>query len=126
MTKRLIDCIRQEIKLLDNKTGLRAANIQIQLTKSLDNVGEYSFNRITEQFAFSMLYFLDTSIPKGALIHVICHEYAHYFAYHVFNERGHGYFFKQCFKLLACEDSNEIRQIFLKKRANLISNNSLV
>lgn len=116
MTERLIELIRQEIKLLDSKTGLHAADVRIRLTKSIDDVGEYSFNEITEKFSFSLLYFLDTSIPKRALVHVIRHEYAHYFAHHVFNEKNHGYFFKHCCKQLDCEDLKEIRQIFLNAK----------
>lgn len=115
MSEDIIDWIRKEITQLDSKTGLHAADIGIRLTKSIDAVGEYRFGETAEQFVFSARYFQDTSIPKRALVHVIRHEYAHYFAYHVFNERRHGYFFKQCCKQLACEDSNEIRQIFLKK-----------
>lgn len=126
MTERLIGLIRQEIKLLDNKTGLHAADVRIRLTKSIDDVGEFSFDKITEQFSFSMLYFLDTSIPKHALVYVIRHEYAHYYAYHVFNEKNHGYFFKHCCKQLGCEDLYEIRQIFLNTKEKFASDTSLL
>ena len=89
--------IRQELKRLDQITGLNGALLPIKFGKAKGTLGSFSYtSKDSLEFYFSTYYFLDPGFPVEEKLYVIRHEYAHYMDYMINGFSSHGPQWKKC------------------------------
>lgn len=96
----ILEVIRNQLVVCDEKTGLKGNDLPIYLMNSLNIMGQFHYNC---KFGFNRPLFTDPdpAIKDNDLIsYVILHEYAHYINYAQYGETGHGWWFKHCCKML--------------------------
>ena len=74
------DKIRYIIRKLDEKTGLNGAALPIVLNRTKCRLGCYRYGTELEQFRFSLAFMNNPATPEAAVVDLIRHEYAHYYA----------------------------------------------
>lgn len=89
--------VRDELKCLDQKTGLCGADIPIVFNNAKRTLGSFStHNGKAKQFCFSNHYFQNQDFPVEEAIDTIRHEYAHYMDFVLNGKLGHSTSWKQC------------------------------
>lgn len=89
--------IRDEIKRLDQKTGLRGEDIPIVFGNAKHTLGSFcTQNGNAKQFRFSNYYFQNKDFPVEEAVDTIRHEYAHYMDFVINGKLGHSTSWKQC------------------------------
>ncbi|MCM1133838.1 MAG: hypothetical protein NC340_10260 [Ruminococcus flavefaciens] len=107
----IINLILAEMNRLDGITGEKASDLPIILQDSDHIVGQYVYNpenQIKEYFTFSRFFFGDSVIEKSTLIHIIRHEYSHFLNFHWYRQRGHGFWFQYCCRMLDCTPDSSV------------------
>ena len=87
--------IREEIKRLDQKTGLNGNSLGIRFNNAQCTLGQYDGGP-NKCFIFSNFYYQNPDWPDKLAIDVIRHEYAHYMDHMLYGNRGHGPTWKAC------------------------------
>lgn len=87
--------IREEMKKLDAKTGLRGAELPISFNNAKCTLGLYCSEN-GGSFKFSNYYFQDPDWPFESALDVIRHEYAHHMDHMFYGHSGHGSTWKLC------------------------------
>lgn len=87
--------IREEMRKLDEKTGLSGAALPIRFTKSIHTLGQFS-SADGGSFCFSNYYFQNRDWPYECALNTIRHEYAHYLDHMKYGGHGHGKTWKWC------------------------------
>ena len=89
--------IREELRKLDEKTGLHGADLPISFTNSYSILACF-VSGVEESFRFSNKYLKNDEFPDIEVEYLIRHEYAHYMSWTRYGEegRGHGAFWKKC------------------------------
>ena len=91
------EMIRTELRRLDIKTGLHAADLPIKFGKAKGTVGRFSYASDDKLgFYFSNYYFQNPNHPVEEKLDTIRHEYAHYMDYMLNGSSSHGPSWKQC------------------------------
>ena len=80
--------IREEMRRLDEKTGLHGAQLPIEFFRGRSLLGEYCFDA-DKGFRFSVTYLDDPQWSERSALNLIRHEYAHYMD-HVLNGSAPG------------------------------------
>ena len=89
--------IRNVMKELDKKTGLKGAMLPIIFTKSRGTIGYFSVvGGKSNRFAFSDYYYQDPDWPAEMAIEMIKPEDAHDLDYETYGKAGHGPTWKIC------------------------------
>lgn len=89
--------IREELKRLDQKTGLCGADVPIVFNNVKRTLGSFSaHNGKAKRFYFSNHYFQNQDFPVEEAIDTIRHEYAHYMDFVINGNLGHSTSWKQC------------------------------
>ena len=99
------DRIRDEIKRLDEITGLCGVGIRIKFGRSAYYLGRF-FAKNKEgqmEFYFSNVFFQDPSFREEYAVDVIRHEYAHYMNWVLNHKVGHGNSWKRCCKIVGAK-----------------------
>ncbi|MBR4049526.1 MAG: hypothetical protein IKK09_03435 [Clostridia bacterium] len=91
--------IREEMAKLDNKTGLRGAELPITFNNAKCTLGLYCSNN-GGSFKFSNYYFQDPEWPIESALDVIRHEYAHHMDHVLYGHSGHGSTWKICCRIV--------------------------
>ena len=88
--------IRDEMKRLDEKTGLNGAALPILFNNSKVTLGCFYFiGDQARKFEFSNHYFQDPDFPTEEALDIIRHEYAHYMDQVLYGNSGHSITRKQ-------------------------------
>lgn len=92
------EVIRQEIRRLDQQTGLNGADITIRLYEEREPLGCFTFiDPVRMTFGFSATRFEEPTFTRAEALDVIRHEYAHFMEYRLFGEStDHGPNWKLC------------------------------
>lgn len=89
--------IRDEIKRLDQKTGLCGAELPIVFDNRKQTLGSFSVESgKAKMFRFSIHYFQNPDFPVEEAVDCIRHEYAHYLDFMLNGKLGHSSTWKQC------------------------------
>ena len=89
--------IREEIKQLDQKTGLLGATLPIKFNNSNRTLGSFcSASGQPKMFCFSNHYFQNPSFSVEEAVDCIRHEYAHYMDLVINKRYGHSPSWRQC------------------------------
>lgn len=89
--------VRDELKCLDQKTGLCGADLPIVFNNAKRTLGSFStHNGKAKRFCFSNHYFQNQDFPVEEAIDTIRHEYAHYMDFMINGKLGHSTSWKQC------------------------------
>lgn len=108
------EMIRNELKRLDMKTGLNAANLPIKFGNAKCTLGRFSYSSNDKlEFYFSTFYFHDPNHPVEEKLDTIRHEYAHYMDYMLHGSSSHGPLWKRCCEIVGAFPS----RCFSKERA---------
>lgn len=110
--------IRDEMNHLDMVTGISTIYSPIFITDSYNLVGTYSPNTYPDCFSFSKKFFTDEEIDEKILKYIVRHEYAHCLCFRLYQQRGHGWWFKYCCEKIECPPNEEIYN-FLMERSKL-------
>lgn len=113
--------VREEIKRLDEITGLDGAKCPISFGNARRRLGCYCYAD-GGSFRFSNYYFQDNDWPVECAIDVIRHEYAHYMNHQVNNASGHGVLWKECCKIVGAVPSRlykEEREEFWRNKHSI-------
>ncbi len=95
------EMIRAELRRLDMKTGLHAADLPIKFGKARCTLGRFSYpSEDKMEFYFSNYYFQDPMHPVEEKLDTIRHEYAHYMDYMLNGSSSHGSSWKNCCRLV--------------------------
>lgn len=89
------EMIRSEIMVMDNKTGLKGADLPIKFNPDKSALGSYCWQG-EGYFTFSERFFKDPEWPLEAAINTIRHEYAHYMDRKLYGHCGHGKTWREC------------------------------
>ena len=93
--------IRDELRRLDMKTGLHAADLPIKFGKAKCTLGRFSYPSEDKlEFYFSNFYFQDPNHPVEEKLDTIRHEYAHYMDYMLNGHSSHGATWKNCCRIV--------------------------
>ena len=68
--------IREELRRLDQKTGLHGAELPIEFYRGTSYLGQYCL--VNQRFRFSVTYLEDPKWTEQSALDLIRHEYAHY------------------------------------------------
>lgn len=91
------EMIRAELRRLDERTGLHAADLPIKFGRAKGTLGRFSYPSDDEmEFYFSNFYFQDPNHPLEEKLDTIRHEYAHYMDYMFNGASSHGPSWKRC------------------------------
>lgn len=93
------ETIREELRRLDLKTGLRGAELPIKFGKAKSYLGLY-YQTEGKGFYFSTYYFENPDFQVESALDVIRHEYAHYMNHIVYNGYGHDKTWKKCCEIV--------------------------
>lgn len=88
--------IREELKRLDQQTGLNGSALPIIFTKEKSVLGKFHCVKGEECFYFSRFYFGNPEYCDEELIDTIRHEYSHYMNFVLYGNTGHGVTWKRC------------------------------
>ena len=91
--------IREELKRLDEITGLDGAKLPISFSNSIRTLGQYC-SANGGAFRFSNYYYQNPEWPDEEALDTIRHEYAHYYDHMVYGNFGHGATWKQCCRIV--------------------------
>ena len=95
------EMIRAELRRLDMKTGLHAADLPIKFGKARCTLGRFSYpSEDRMEFYFSNYYFQDPMHPIEEKLDTIRHEYAHYMDYMINGSSSHGPSWKNCCRIV--------------------------
>lgn len=95
------EMIRAELRRLDVKTGLHAADLPIKFGKARCTLGRFSYpSEDRMEFYFSNYYFQDPMHPVEEKLDTIRHEYAHYMDYMINGYSSHGPSWKNCCRIV--------------------------
>lgn len=114
------EMIREELRRIDQKTGLNAASLPISFGNAKCYLGYFSYpNDKSLKFYFSNHYFTDPMFPVEEKLDVIRHEYAHYMDYMLNGSSSHGPRWKKYCKIVGAYPmrcySKDRSDYFLKK-----------
>lgn len=117
-----MEMIRSEIKRLDRLTGLHGTDIPCEFKQRWHCIlgrfcgGKPGQGEEHMKFEFSLPHFSDVSGPgsEASKLDTVRHEYAHYYAWVKYGERGHGKLWKHACGIVGCdprrcEDREEMR-----------------
>lgn len=93
------ETIRDEIRKLDETTGLEGAKLPIVFGRAKTRLGAFYMNQKEMKpvkFYFSRYYFGNPGWPMSDALDVIRHEYAHYMSFELYGHSGHGGDWKRC------------------------------
>ena len=95
------EMIRAELRRLDIKTGLHAADLPIKFGNAKCTLGRFSYpSKDKLEFYFSNFYFQDPMHPVEEKLDTIRHEYAHYMDYMLNGSSSHGPSWKKCCRII--------------------------
>ena len=112
--------IRNEMNRLDSVTGISTAKSPVFLTDSFNLVGTYSPLTHPDCFSFSRKFFSDNEIDTQILLYIVRHEYAHCMNFRIYDQRGHGWWFKHCCEQIDCYPDEEIYDFLREKTQSYI------
>lgn len=93
--------IRSELRRLDAKTGLHAADLPIKFGNAKRTLGRFSYPSDDKlEFYFSNYYFQSPNHPVEEKLDTIRHEYAHYMDYMLTGSSSHGPSWKNCCRIV--------------------------
>lgn len=92
------DRIREEIRRLDEKTGLDSSKVTIRLYEAPEPLGCFTFiNPIRMTFGFSATRFEEAGFTVAEALDIIRHEYAHFMEYRLYGiSSDHGPDWQEC------------------------------
>lgn len=76
-----VEKIREVMRYLDQKTGLRGAELPIRLGTAQYHLGSYNCTEGHMRFSFSARFLNDPLFRESEAIELIRHEYAHYYVH---------------------------------------------
>lgn len=122
------EMIRAELRRLDAKTGLHAADLPIRFGKARGTLGRFSYPSDDKlEFYFSNYYFQNPNHPVEEKLDTIRHEYAHYMDYMLHGSSSHGPLWKRCCSIVGafptrCFSQQRSDAFLVKHKKDLIQN----
>ena len=83
------DLIRNELRRLDEITGLKGSELPIHFGNAVSYLAMFCAGE-KMYFLFSNYYFKNPKIADETALNTIRHEYAHYLAYVLYGDCSHG------------------------------------
>lgn len=91
------EMIREEMRKLDEKTGLHGSELPIRFGKAKTSLAcLVARDGKPDYFRFSRYYFDSPDFARGSAVETICHEYAHYMDVCRRGTSDHGKHWKAC------------------------------
>lgn len=84
-----VERVREEIRQLDEQTGLHGADLKIALGKATRSLGSFRLDRNgVPSFRFSSYFLENPKFAEQSAKDLIRHEYAHYMMYSAYGKEG--------------------------------------